>query len=456
VTLIAALRCDINGYPGVVVCADSQEVYQDYRVTVNKIEPRNAGAYDLIIGGSGNFGPLIDRLAEAIERDVSSWPAGLDEDSCKERVELVSVAYHASHVSAYQASDEEKDMSFLICARDKSSSQIHLWRLDEVSAKTVSAYDVIGYGESLYKYEANKLYRDGINASQAAMIGLHLLSIGRATTYYIDDPFQVITVHKDGVLVESPHRVAALEQKVRQVDESYDRVLMSAYDVAASPDVLNRALSLFGNQILTLRQQARTVFDSSQIHGSRAVKAEKQTLITDVNSIVKQIFIAAQLNRALYQAGVYGTTGGSDAIRVRQKIASAIHDANEQMIEVIDLTSDLPKQDTDNLMSFALAIKDIGETSITVGNAVRTAYDEKFLDLDQKDRLAHLLHKINRGGKRFVDILQTIPETDTLSDEQRDELRQIFSEEIQVPYLAVQSEVTALADDFAIEMKVAV
>src|SRR5687768_2856820 len=107
VTLIAAFRCDINGDPGVVVCADSQEVYQDYRVTVDKIEPRNIGAYDLIIGGAGNFGPLIDRLAEAIERDVSTWPAGLDEDSCKERVEVVSIAYHASHVSQHPASDDE-------------------------------------------------------------------------------------------------------------------------------------------------------------------------------------------------------------------------------------------------------------------------------------------------------------------------------------------------------------
>jgi len=108
------------------------------------------------------------------------------------------------------------------------------------------------------------------------------------------------------------------------------------------------------------------------------------------------------------------------------------------------------------LKAFALAILKISETSSTVGNAVRTAYEETFIDLAQKDRLADLLIKINYGGKRFTDILTTIPETDTLSDEQRDELRQIFSEEIQAPYLAMQSEVTTLADDFAIEMKVAV
>ncbi len=343
VTLIAAFWCDINGYPGVVVCADSQEVYQDHRVTVDKIEPRNAGAYDLIIGGSGNFGPLIDRLAEVIEKEVSTWPAGLDEDSCKERVELVSSAFHTSHVDPYQASDEEKDMSFLICVRDKSSSQIHLWRLDEVSAKTISTYDVIGCGESLYKYEANKLYGDGVNASQAAMIGLHLLSLGKATTHYIDAPFQVLTAHKDGILIENPQRIAALEEKVRETDQAHDNLLRSAYDVAASPDSIERALMQFGDEVRSLREQAQSVFDSTLIHGAKMLTSARRQLLLNVNQSAKGMLAAVTINSALYEEGFYGEKGSPEAIRLRQKIASAIHSANEQLIEVITMTANLPK-----------------------------------------------------------------------------------------------------------------
>lgn len=63
-TLIAAFRCDIDGDPGVIVCADSQESRGDYRVTVDKIKPRVVHNYDLVLGGAGEIGPLIDRLGE--------------------------------------------------------------------------------------------------------------------------------------------------------------------------------------------------------------------------------------------------------------------------------------------------------------------------------------------------------------------------------------------------------
>jgi len=279
VTLIAAFRCDINGDSGVVVCADSQEVYQDYRVTVDKIKPLSAGNYDLIAGGGGNFGSLIDGLAKAFEKGVASWPAGLSEEECRERLELLSVAYHTSHVSVYPASDDEKDMSFLICARDRLSSQIYLWRLDGITAKTVDGYEVIGCGELLYKHEARKLYRTTANASQATMIGLHLLSIGKATNYYIDDPFQVLTVHKGGILIENPQRILALQETVRETDQKYDNLLMSAYDVAASPDSIETALTQFGDVVRSLREQARSVFDSTRIHGAKMLRSERRQLL---------------------------------------------------------------------------------------------------------------------------------------------------------------------------------
>ena len=37
VTLIAAFRCEVENEQGAIICADSQESYGDYRVTVEKI-----------------------------------------------------------------------------------------------------------------------------------------------------------------------------------------------------------------------------------------------------------------------------------------------------------------------------------------------------------------------------------------------------------------------------------
>ena len=49
-TLVAAFRCGAPDDPSVVVCADSQETHGHYRVTVERIRPRDAGQYDLIVG----------------------------------------------------------------------------------------------------------------------------------------------------------------------------------------------------------------------------------------------------------------------------------------------------------------------------------------------------------------------------------------------------------------------
>lgn len=45
---------------------------------------------------------------------------------------------------------------------------------------------------------------------------------------------------------------------------------------------------------------------------------------------------AAKTNRSFYESGVYGTAGSQGAIEARQKVAKAIHDANEWLIKAID------------------------------------------------------------------------------------------------------------------------
>lgn len=45
---------------------------------------------------------------------------------------------------------------------------------------------------------------------------------------------------------------------------------------------------------------------------------------------------AAKTNRSFYESGVYGAVGSEGAIETRQKVAKAIHDANEWLIKAID------------------------------------------------------------------------------------------------------------------------
>ena len=55
-TLIAAFKCEIENERGVIICEDSQESYGDYRVTVDKIHPRDANLYGLCFGQLATLG----------------------------------------------------------------------------------------------------------------------------------------------------------------------------------------------------------------------------------------------------------------------------------------------------------------------------------------------------------------------------------------------------------------
>lgn len=50
---------------------------------------------------------------------------------------------------------------------------------------------------------------------------------------------------------------------------------------------------------------------------------------------------AAKTNHSFYESGVYGPVGSEDAIKVRQKVATVIHEANERLIIAINLAKTL-------------------------------------------------------------------------------------------------------------------
>ena len=64
VTLIAAIRY----VDGVVLCADSQETVGDYRVSVDKIKPRDCNHYELVVGGAAGMRGKYAGLSERPQR----------------------------------------------------------------------------------------------------------------------------------------------------------------------------------------------------------------------------------------------------------------------------------------------------------------------------------------------------------------------------------------------------
>lgn len=252
-TLIAAFRCNMDGHPGVVVCADSQETYGDYRVTVDKVKPRDAGEYDLIIGGAGNVAALIDGLANALEQNVKRWSAALDEESARLRIERTLLSYHARQVTHYPAEAHQKLLRFIVCVRDKSTSEIYLWRTDGTTAERVEDYALLGWEEAVYDYEVKWLYLDGMEAVQAVMLGVHLFTVAR-NSLYVGGPTQVIAVNKMGMWPIDPGEVEDLEERISLFSGALGSLMLALPDVSLPHEGFRRMLADFGKLMTDLRE----------------------------------------------------------------------------------------------------------------------------------------------------------------------------------------------------------
>lgn len=73
---------------------------------------------------------------------------------------------------------------------------------------------------------------------------------------------------------------------------------------------------------------------------------------SDVSKVKKKVADAAAIlntaaksNRSLYQSGVYGAVGQPEAISKRQKVATAIHQANEFLALAVERAANLQPSD---------------------------------------------------------------------------------------------------------------
>ena len=55
-------------------------------------------SYELMIGGAGNLGGLIDDFAENFSRVVAGWPAALSEQEIRNALRRVLLKYHTEEL----------------------------------------------------------------------------------------------------------------------------------------------------------------------------------------------------------------------------------------------------------------------------------------------------------------------------------------------------------------------
>lgn len=255
-TLIAAFRYR----DGAIICADSQETVGCYRVEVEKIKPRDAGNYDLIIGGSGNIATLIDGQADTIERNVKSWPAGLSEEEARRRLETVLISYNVRHVVPFPVTGPADDpiykvMRFIVCARDRSTSQIYLWKTEATTIECVEDFALVGWDEAIYIHEVRKLYKRNVFAFRCVMLGVHLFALAKATSNWVGGPTQVIGVCDKGMWVEPPQHIGKLEARMEAFDKMTAKLLLECADTITTGSEFDNRLARFHEEAKKLRTE---------------------------------------------------------------------------------------------------------------------------------------------------------------------------------------------------------
>jgi hypothetical protein len=192
----------------------------------------------LIVGGSGQISVLIDGLANSIERNVKNWPADIDEEAARLRIEGVLRAYNVRQIKEYpdELDDEGKPISkvldFVICVKRRNSSDIFLWKAASVVIETVSDYALVGWDEFRYHHEIRWLHNPRTWKEQAVILGIRLLAMAQATNNTIKEPFQVITVTESGMKEYDLADVRVIQGRVEEWNRKLAEIVLMGIDMS--------------------------------------------------------------------------------------------------------------------------------------------------------------------------------------------------------------------------------
>lgn len=233
VTLIAGFRT----YEGVVICADSQETlgnptpdgFESYRCRVDKIEPQDAGAYQLVIGGAGD-GRLVDGFTETLADNVKTWDEGLDAGTLKSKIRSLLLDYNRNEVAASSA--REKDIHFLLCLKERvPNAEIHLWELGDAVTR-VKKYQLIGWDQAIYKHDVQRLYRENAHSLPNMLLGIHVLLLAKATSNNVGPPIKIVVATETGISEIDQRDISQLEQRVEVFNKMLDEITLELSDTS--------------------------------------------------------------------------------------------------------------------------------------------------------------------------------------------------------------------------------
>jgi hypothetical protein len=257
-TLIVALRSEEDdGTRGVAICVDSQETItfqgREYKVSRLKIKPKRCGNFDLAIAGSGNNGDAIDAAVGEIHDAVTQ--AGIARlPELKTFIQSTLRKFRKDEARAYSRAD--LGFRLLICARSIEPQAVEAWTTTASQLQPIPEdppYVVLGWEERLYLHELERAYPASRSLMQATILALHVLSIAKQTSRYVDRPFHVVVTQPSGMWFEDKAVVLELEQRLGIFAPMLADLMLACPDTTMKSKDFLEKLSIFERELLQLR-----------------------------------------------------------------------------------------------------------------------------------------------------------------------------------------------------------
>lgn len=247
-TFISAFRAK----DGIILGADSQETYGDYKLVVDKLDPKQAGEYEIAVGGCG-IGDLVDDLCEHVAEWAEGWGV-LSEREMQRELRSKVRSFYVANVAAYPSRDSKR-IQAIVCAKHSDSPHVFLFQLRGTVVTKVKDFSLIGWDTPIIQHFVRRLYRPGLPISQCVLLTLYLFSIVGSTVTVVGGDTRIVIARENGLHLHEHLYVDKIEENIRLFTKLIDRLVLACPDTSLTPAEFDTAITEFTNTAKAVREK---------------------------------------------------------------------------------------------------------------------------------------------------------------------------------------------------------
>jgi hypothetical protein len=259
---------------GTVIAADSQETVKDmrgneFKYSVLKLKPEKMGNFHVVIAGGGN-GEAIDSFVEDCKQTFGDTKL----DNVGDFKKAIQLKLKECRKELRSVGDDNK-MHLLIAAQIGQSYAV--WKTKSHVLTDVTEPDMIGFTDYIYRHTVKEFQPKGLPVIQLILLSLRVLDFARQTSTCVDEPYSVVVVRKDGILIFDDEIVKQFMQSLDVFGGAVNKLLLACGDTTLGPSEFDKQLTEFSVTARHLRneylqvvgeQAFRKMLDSNNLYMS--------------------------------------------------------------------------------------------------------------------------------------------------------------------------------------------